>query len=386
MDIRVTTYKDLIDHCLDFLGANPDASATRDCRRAIQNGYRDLASRHRWAYYYTRGRLNTVAPFQDGTIAYSQATRTVTLTPQSSSGFPVWAGQGMLVITNVVYEVATSPTSTTLILTQQSNPGADVAPGQVYTLYQDTYPLPVDCQAIDRLILVNNAFSMWYEHPSSWLERQRIYRNPAVPRSYTIRGTPDYLGSLAISFYPVPDNIYNFDYIYQRRPRPLLKDQLSAGAVSTTTGTLTVTGTGTTWDPSLVGSVVRVGSDNVNLPTGLSGSYPAHYERIIVAVPTTTSLTVDATFDASVGPVKYLISDPVDMEELSMLTALQRSVEFQLSQSRNKESRAQALADYKMALIEAMEADSRNFAMESSGSQRMFPYRLANMPRGPDIS
>jgi hypothetical protein len=383
MDIRLTTYKDLIDHCLDFLGANPDASATRDCRRAIQNGYRDLASRHHWIYYYTRGRLNTVAPYQAGTISYTHATRTVALT---GGQFPTWAGQGMLSIVNVVYEVATSPDASTLILTQQSNPGADVAPGQVYTLYQDTYPLPVDCQAIDRLILVNNAFSMWYEHPSAWLERQRIYRGPAVPRSYTIRGTPDYLGSLAISFFPPPDNHYDFDYIYQRRPRPLLKDQVMAGAAGVVAGSLVVGGTGTAWDASLVGSVFRLGYDNQNLPTGLAGSYPASYERIIVDVPDAQTLVVDAPFDQSLGPLKYLISDPVDMEELAMMTALERSVEFQLSMSRNKESRVQAMTAYKVALVEAMEADSRNFSMESSGSQRMFPYRLANMPRGPDIS
>lgn len=383
MDLKLTTYRDMIDHVLDYLGANPDASATRDARRAIQNAYRDLASRHHWSYYYTRGRLGTVAPYSTGTINYTQATRTVTL---SDGVFPSWASQGVLVITNVAYEIATNPSNTTLVLTQHSNPGTDLAAGTTYSMYQDTYPLPVDCQAIDRMILVNNAFAMWYEHPSAWLERQRIYRGPAVPRSYTIRGSPNYFGSLAISFFPPPDAIYQFDFIYQRRPRPLLRDAVFAGTVTFGTGTTTLDGDGTAWDSGLVGSVVRISGDNINLPTGLAGSYPALFERIVTAVGDASTLTVDAAFDQTLGPVKYLISDPVDMEELAMLTALQRGVEFQVATSRNQEVRRQAQADYTKALIEAMEADSRNMAIEQAGPQKQYPYRLANFPRGADVS
>lgn len=391
MDIRLTTYKDIVDHVVDFLGGNPSGNALRDARRATLNGYRDLTTRHRWTYFYQRGRLNSAAPYQSGTIQYVNATRTVTLTTTDGTSFPSWASNGVIAMTsqgaslpgNVLYEVASNPTPTTLILTQQSNPGIDIPAGTIYVLYQDTYSLPVDCVAIDRMIMVNNAYSLYYEHPSVWLERQRIYHSPAVPRYYTIRGNPNYFGSLALSFFPAPDQIYPYDFIYQRRARPLIIEEYSTGTVRTTTSSATLTGTGTAWTPNMVGSVLRISPDNQNVSTSLAGSNPPLYERVIVAVGGTTLITLDAVLDQTLGPLKYTISDPVDLEEGAMLTAMHRSAEFQVSMSRNKKDRELANQNYRQALIEAMEVDSRNFSQEAEGAARMFPYRLAQMPFNP---
>jgi pilus assembly protein CpaC len=73
----------------------------------------------------------TNAPYSTGTIAYTQATRTVTLT---GGTWPSWAQYGVLVIGNVLYRVAAKPTSTTLVLTAMSNPGVDVPAGAMFTL------------------------------------------------------------------------------------------------------------------------------------------------------------------------------------------------------------------------------------------------------------
>lgn len=388
MDIRLTTYKDLTDHVIDFLGGDPGGDVSRDARRAVLNGYRDMASRHRWTYYYQRGRLNTAAPYQSGTVTYDNATRTVTLTTMDSTTFPSWASNGVLAVTspgqslpgNVLYEVATNPTPTTLVLTQQSNPGFDITTGVIYILYLDTYSLPVDCLAIDRMIMTNQCYSLNYDHPSLWLERQRIYHSPAIPRSYTIRGNPNYFGSIALSFFPAPDNVYAFDYMYQRRPRPLVIQQYSTGKVLTTSSSATLQGAGTAWTANMIGSVLRISPDNLTLPTGLAGSNPPLYERVIVAWTNATTLTLDAPLDQTLGPLQYVISDPVDLEEAAMLTVTHRAIEFQVSMSRNKKDRELALQNYKQALIEAMEADSRNFEQQSVGASRTFPYRLAQMP------
>lgn len=385
MNILLTTYQDLLDHVIDYLGANATGDAKRDARRAVQAAYRSFQNSHRWIYYFMRGRFNTVAPFSDGTVTYTAATNIVTLIPSTSSGWPVWAQLGTILINNVSYPINAAIDSVTLQLTQMSNPGADVA-ATTYTLYQETYPLPVDLLATDRVVLLNNAFEMWFEHPSSWMERQRIYHSPATPRTYCIRGAPGYMGAIAISMFPPPDNIYSFDFMYQRRGRPLNIDNYSAGSVSVTNNSTTITGQGTVWTSKMIGSSLRIGADGTNLPTSLAGSYPATYERVIMAVGSDTSLTVDAIIDETATGLKYIISDPADIEEAAMLTCLQRACEFQVAVSRNMKTKGEAEKNYKVALIEAMESDSRSSASDQAGPRRGFPYRLSQMPRGADIS
>ena len=379
----LNTYKDLIDHLVDFLGAQPTGEARRDARRAAANGLRQLATAGNWFYYYQRGRLLTNGQYTTGTVAYTQSNYSVTLTGGS---FPSWALYGCIQIQNIVYQVAGNPDPQTLVLAACSNPGADLAAGQSFTLYRDTYPLPADCQAIDRMILEGYAFSLWYEHPDIWLERQRIYRGPAVPRVYTVRGEPHYFGVMAVSFFPPPDAAYPFDFIYKRLPRPMVLEGYSTGSASATAGSTTITGSGTSWSSSMVGSVIRLSADSVNPPTDLVGPNPAIYEGVVLAVASASSLTADTPSPSTLGSVQYVISDPVDIEVGAMLNALLRCCEYQLALTRSRADVAQLAAQYREALILAREADSRNMALEAAGTIPRYPYRLAQMPRGPDVS
>lgn len=385
--LSMTTWKDLIDHLIDWTGSNPGGDATRDARRASLSALRELGSMARWSYYYQRGRMNSVAPYSTGTAAYDHTggafERMLTLT---SGTWPAWASFGSLVIANVIYEVADRKSDTVVTLTSASNPGDDLASGTGYAIYRDTFPLPTDCLAIDMMVLVNYAWVMGSEHPTSWLQRQQIYRGQALPRVYCIRGDPNYIGTMAVSFFPAPDAAYNFDYIYQRRPRPLLIDEYAAGSVTTSSGSATLTGVGTSWTSRMVGSVARVSSSQSLSPTGLSGSNPYRFERIITAVGSPTSITLDDSVDEAYTRVKYSISDPVDIEEGAMLTALLRGCEYQMAVARHMKDRQEEETAWLRSLIQAREADSRNFSEDHAGARHPFPYRLANFPAGPDVS
>jgi hypothetical protein len=391
----LTTYKDLKIHVIDFLGGNPGGDVSRDARRAVQNGYRDLGAASNWAYYYMRGRINTVAPYNTGTIAYTNATRTVTLT---GGTWPSWAQYGVLVIGavttgppaqqtgNVLYQVAANPTNTTLVLTNQTNPGIDIPAGTTFTLIQDTYPLPTDCMSADRMILVNNAYALQYEHVGLWLERQRIFHGPAMPRFYTFRGDISFYNAMAVSFFPAPDSAYPIDFIYKRRPRPLTVEDYNTGTASCVMGMTGLAGVGTAWTADMVGSVVRLSADGLNLPDGIVGSNPYAQARVIVGWSSATSLTVDQPWSQTLTGVKHVVSDPADVEDGAMLTGLFRSIEYQISMTRAQKRIADTQKLWQQALIFARESDSRNFALESSGGRPAYPYRLAQMPRGPDVS
>lgn len=122
--MQFLTYADLLEHALDFLGGTSDAQAERDCRRAVQQAYRDLVNARTWSYLYRHGRVLTDAPSIAGTIAYDAATRRVLL---YGGTWPAWAGPGaevrIGVVTSMVIERASD---TVLVLDAQVNPGVDL--------------------------------------------------------------------------------------------------------------------------------------------------------------------------------------------------------------------------------------------------------------------
>lgn len=384
--IALTTYRDLMDHTLDYLGSSASKDANRDARRAIQAAYRELTYSHRWSYFYQRGRLNTVASYTTGTITYTHtggsSERLVTL---AGGTWPSWADLGQIAVNNIVYQVAERKSDTLITLSINSNPGANVAAGTSYTLYRDSYVLPVDFLACDEMINTNNYLRLRFVPPGTWLSRQRILHSPATPHIYSIAGGADYYGAMSVSFFPPPDQIYAIDFLYQRRPRPLLIDEYKTGTASVNATSTTVTGTGTTWTSSMVGSAIRLSGNTTDFPTNNIGANLYVAERIITAFTSATSITVDAAINTGYTGVKYLISDPVDIEEGAMMNALLRCIEKQTTISRIMRNEQIAEETYRKTLLWARETDSRSFARTGSGGDSDV-YRLIHFPKGPDVS
>lgn len=381
----MTTYQDMVEHLSDYLGASSGDDTIRKCRRAIQDAYNHFPSIHNWSYLYSRGRITTNPPQTAGSVQYINATNTVILT---GATWPSWVTNGGLVLNNIVYPIATNPdagpSSVTITLPPGNNPQVDVPAGAVYTLYQDTYNLPIDFTQCDEIINVNYGLRLTFEHPSSWLTFQRIYRGPATPRLYSITGAPGFFGAMAVRFFPPPDAQYFMDFIYKRRPRPLSNVLINAGTVSTTSGSLTVTGAGTAWDNTLIGSSIRLSvQGNLVTPTGPSGENPFYIERDIIAVASNTSLTIDADPLYTGSNLYYAISDPVDIEEGAMLNFMLRMCEKQMRVMNRIKAGPEEVADYEASKQEAMEADSRSSMRQAVGAGG-YPRRLRDFPSGPD--
>lgn len=382
--LNLWTYQDCLDHVIDWWGANVGADAQRDAKRAIQEAVREFASAARWSYYYSRGRVNTNASQVTGTIAYDSASRQLTLT---GATWPTWAPYGNVVLSNIVYKVASYVSSTILTLSVNSNPGADVAAGTTYTLYRDTYPLPIDFVSADAFLNASNYQTPWYVHPREWLSTQRIIHSPATPRYYTFMGDPNFTGAMAVRFSPPPDQAYAYDYIYQRRPRALTIPNYATGKVTIGTGTASVSGAGSAWTSNHAGCVLRIASDGVTAPTGLVGSNPYAVERIVTAVSSGTALTVDNSVSSTFTSCLYYLSDPLDVEPGTMLNTFLRCLEWQAALTRKQKDRVtDAQKAWRDSLIQAREADSRTFAPRSPGMDTSYRPRLAYMPAGPDIS
>lgn len=379
--MRLTTYQDAIQHVVDYLGASTDDSNVRFARGAIQDAYNDFPAIHSWSYLQARGRITTVVPQSSSTITYTHSTRTVTL---ASGTWPSWVLQGVLIISNIPYSIATNPSSSTITLPAQSNPGADVAAGTAYTLYQDAYSCPIDFTCTDALMNVNNGLYLNFIHPATWLELQRIYRGPANPTQYAIIGSSAYLGAMSYRFYPPPDAAYNFDSMYKRRPRPLNVAEYTKGTVSTTSGSTIIMGSGTNWNSSMEGSVIRFSeAGDKDTPTGPSGEHPFFYERTVLTVSGTTTLTVDADPGLTTSNIKYAISDPLDIEEGSMLSLFWRYCELKIRTARRMDPAEGEERAYATAFERALEADNRSTERQSVDGRSM-ARRLRDYPTGAD--
>lgn len=382
--VNFFTYRDAVRHCADYLGVPPEAQAKRDCRRAVLDSYREFSAASRWFYYFQRGRINTVAPQTTGTVTYVSSTRQLTLT---GSTWPSWAIYGVVVLNNITYEVDTSVSSTVVTLKVTSCPQADISTATAYSLYRDTYPLPADCLQVDELVDVGNQMIPCYVNPRDWLQQQRLTKSPARPRDYTIMADPHYFGTMAIRFFPAPDAAYTFDFVYQRQPRQLRYDEVSAGTVTVAASSAVVTGTSTAFDSRHAGAVIRTSTNGTDVPEALTWETPYDQEKVIITYTSATSLTVDSTYSTSYSNVLYLISDPIDIEAGAMLNAFLRCCEKNIAFTRkDKASVAQAQQNWQMALIAAREADARHFQPQVPGEYGVRPSRLALMPRGQDVS
>lgn len=363
MQTSLYTFSDVLISLADWCGSTTtDAGTLRKIKRAVESAYRDIANTRRWAYFIGRNRLTTVASYSTGTITYTNSTRAVTL---ASGTFPTWSAFGTFQVSGVEYPVASYDSATQITLSVNNNPGADVAAGTSYRLWRDTYPLPVDFLEIGTIKDASRNITLQEMEPNDFVAERLYNTTPTLPRYFTITSDPHYTGAMAIRLYLPPDAIYQYDYMYHRRPRPLLNPQYNTGTI--TSSATTLTGTGTTWTSSMIGCVIRTSSTATTLPTGTDGSNPFVYQRIITAFTSATSVTIDQAFDAEVSGVKYEISDPIDIESGAMYSAFLRKCEMELGTIQRRADVPALNQVYQASLQQAMEADNRSFDRKPAG-------------------
>jgi len=415
------TFQDLIDHGVDYIGGNPAQQVRRDVIRAILEAYRELINAHNWSYLYTQGRIIS-NPAYDGsvqsppaTIQYQQSAGSypyqVTLT---GGTWPPWAGQGYLrcsvqglfpeyepvdydVNTStsfVAYKVAELKSATVLTLDNQLNPGIDLPAGTQFTLYCDSYVLPIDFVAADQAMYEQMFGGMEFSHPRDWLYENRYVFAQGIPYKYTIRGDKKWPGRMVISIYPWPYEYRTMDFIYKRRPRVLSNPLYTTGTVSGTSvgaaynqsGTMdasgqTLTGVGTNWTPEMVGSVIRLTPSTTVQPSSMiMGTNPATYESVVTDYISSTSLVMQDPLDQTYSGVQYTMSDPIEIEPGAMMNAMYRCVEKHIGQARTLKDKPSAQAQYLVELRAARSADSRSFMGRAAGCGEPMRRRLRDYP------
>jgi hypothetical protein len=368
----IFTYSDAIVALSDWAGftGSPSPEMLRKVKRSIENSYRALTFKRNWSYYEYRGRINTNPLYNTGTIAYTNSTRTVTLT---GGTLPSNTNLCILRVGPVDYPVVNGSANIgagTFQLSVNNNPTVDLVAGTAYTLYQDTYPLPVNFKNMGTLRDCNRSRVLQYIAPNEFVASRQIFQPPAIPYRYTLRGDPSYLGIEAISFYPAPDQFYQYEYMGIRQPRPFTQTiPYSTGTISTSG--LVVTGTGTTFTSNMVGCILRI-SNSGSLPTGTVGSNPYLVQRVITSYTSATVIGIDQALSAEVSGAGFEISDPIDMESFGMYTMFLRLCEVELGQLMNRDDVPRLRSQYQIAEREALESDQKSRDDKPSGTR---PYQ-----------
>lgn len=376
MNADTWTHGDAIEFLSDrFESIDQSDRVNRLTSVAVRTAYRDLPNRLSWAYYKRRITLVTAAPYSTGTIEYDHtggsSERLVTLT---SGTWPTWAKYGTLKIGDVSYKVASRVSSTAITLDADNNPGEDVASGTSYSLTRSLYPLPNGFRVVSGLFDVTQNRELQNVSPGEIVALGIGDMTAGAPRCWTVRGlVADYPGQVAIEFWPPPSDARAIEVALGNQGRELLLPaSVTAGTVTVSSGDTSVTGSGTSFSSDCVGSIIRFSSAAVNTPTGLHGLYPYSHQSVITARSSTTAITIaDAAPQAFTG-VKYVISDPIDIEPGSMLTYFLKACSYELGSLLSIDPRKLAILESERmeALRMAASADHREMVI----SQNSQPY------------
>lgn len=406
-----TTAFDIIERLQDSLGQNPVNSSARDIRRAMLDAYREFGSIHRWNFLIALDRINLNGQFQQGTCSFLKSTGAVpnqlTIAGTLSDGvtpatWPSWALYGALRLPNAAVDPNTSVnnnsivclikkavSTTVLQLDDEFSPAGDLTAGSPFSIYRDTYTLPEDFVASDRGLVENNWGGMSYMRPHEWLTSIRYLESYGQPRLYTFRGDPKIPGRMALSVYPLPDQDQTLDFVYHRRMRAIKTFDWHTGTVTALLAAPTTVGiSGASFTADHVGSVLRFANNQKTPPTGLEGESPFAIERNILEVVSAAQARIDTPVDADYQGVAYRLSDPIDLEDVAMLNAFVACAYKFLARVRRfkpaEQGKLQEDFAYQLAL--AKEADDRDMSRRAVELFGTYPYRMRDMPRGPDIS
>lgn len=376
----ITTYSDVIEAMQDFLQGHGSSAHQQVIRRAIQTAYREIVAARDWNCMLRSSRIQLKATQTTGTIAYDHTggtyERQVTLTGDT---WPEWAEDASIYLNEMVCDVESRKSDAVITLHATMNPGADLDAGTTYYLYPRWYRLP-------------NNFASFYGplEKTSWLmadeisldemaRRQRYDFGTGDVRWYAVGSVPDLYGTMGLYIHYPSDEDEALDIVYKARPRSLRftgHDAADyAGTVTATTGSATVTGSGTAVSAAHVGTIIRLTTSTTAKPTSHDGQNPFTEQRSIVAVNSAISFTLDAAVAASYTAVKYCMSDPIDID-ISLYDAFLRCCEKHLAIARNFKHKAEVLAVAEKALFDAKCADGRSMQPRIAGAGLWRPNRL----------
>jgi hypothetical protein len=346
------TYQDCVEHLITSSFGGPQDAEQKDIRTAIQRAYAEVSTIRDWEYFNQQGRIY-LSPSWIGSVTYVASTRT--LTKQSGDPFPTDAVSHRIRVGDYVCGIATRVSGTQLVLDSTLTLPGDIPISAEARMYRSVYPLPADFRNIDAPVDETGWTNFMYVSQDVAMKIESSNNALGPPYYWTVVKDPNSFGyAIKILMDGYPIDVDTLDFTYRRSPRQM---RLSGHEAPSRAGTVSVagtsvTGTGTAFASTMVGSVLRLGTSTV-VPDTLGSMNPYADQARVVSVASATSLVVDKAMTAS--GVKYVITDPVDMPP-GMHNCLLSACEYWLARTRNAKP-DNAFSLYQRDLRLAMEND-----------------------------
>lgn len=331
---EIPTFHDAYLYVERFCGRRGVGAGADDIRAAILDAYQEIVDEYPWSWQRKTYRVNIDAPQTTGTVAYDYDNNQLTLT---GATWPSDAEDWTVLISDVQYDILARSSSTVVTLNTVQRPTADITAGTSYEVYRRYYTLPDDFVSMYEPMPEPTSVALGLELSlDQLLSRMRYSPDSGEAVCWAVGPVPDVLGRHALYLWPPHDTAESFDIWYRSQPRPLrycgIEKKCSVGTIAVTAASAAVTGTSTTFESGMVGSVFRIGDDATYQPTGVAGVRPWMEQRSISTFTSTTSITLDAVVATNRSGVKYTVTDPIDLDPAAV-TAFIRTAERNISQA-----------------------------------------------------
>ena len=188
---------------------------------AINNANQEIHEKFEWPWTRAETYIEVQGTYTTGTISVADGSTAVT--GAGTAWNTGWLYKRIL-IGNTDYPIAAVTGANTLTLVQPINQGQSYV-NVNYAIFQDTYPLPADCEFGTILVVVNPIFRVrLYYIPTYTLERQNIWI-PGFFTNYQFgfcdAGQDDATHANLIRMTPPPSAVGEYRMIYRRRPPDL---------------------------------------------------------------------------------------------------------------------------------------------------------------------
>jgi hypothetical protein len=392
----VATYIDILYRLEAFIKSRSttpsvDQATIRSC---VETALREIVSYREWKCMKRVWRVQLKATQTTGTVSYDASNNQLTLVgatwPADAADYSIRVGTN-----NVTCEIDAYVSPTVITLKSPNVPNDDLT-DVTYTLGKPWYALPANFASSWSPANSNATFIGQYVPFEEWYLLDKYSTFTGTSRLWTIGPVPNKYNVTALYVYPWPASNEEYDLLMKFRPRRLSisgKDPWNyAGTVSMSLAGTTVTGSqsfsGTTvttpvqFKDLMLGSIIRF-SDSSTLPTDTNGTNPYVFQATIIDVDTAAkTLEIDTPSPYALSSVKYIVSDPLTLEE-GLYDAFLRNCEKQLAYICGMKDAQAVENQYLAVLFRAKIADSPVNQRSAAGESARRITRLRDFKSRP---
>lgn len=201
---------------------------------ALTRVHRQIYAKFPWPWTLREGLLQLNASYSVGTVSILDGTSS--LVGLGTTWDTSWLYKRVSFGSNTDYKVASFGTATTATLAQTINTGSDWSDAG-YTIYQDTYALPTDCEP-GGIICITNPMMRYRMRkiPPAKLEERSSSRGMTfnnIQSDWCDQGFDETTGAYLIRVDPPPSGTYEYKILYRCRV-PDLSDMTTRSEIPET--------------------------------------------------------------------------------------------------------------------------------------------------------